>query len=42
MSDGRRSILIRGYARVDDKLVWGIVEGKLESLMEALEDQLKS
>ncbi|MES2562547.1 MAG: DUF86 domain-containing protein [Pseudomonadota bacterium] len=37
-----RNILIHGYASVDDKLVWGIVEGKLESLARALEHELES
>jgi uncharacterized protein with HEPN domain len=36
-----RNILIHGYASVDDKLVWGIVEGKLGSLVGALERHLE-
>jgi uncharacterized protein with HEPN domain len=36
-----RNILIHGYASVDDKLVWGVVEGKLTALVAALEDLLK-
>ena len=32
-----RNILIHGYASVDDKLVWGVVESKLTSLRDALE-----
>ena len=35
-----RNILIHGYASVDNKLVWGIVEGKLVSLTEVLERHL--
>jgi len=31
-----RNILIHGYADVDDALVWGIVEGKLPGLMNAV------
>lgn len=31
-----RNILIHGYATVDDRLVWGIVEGKLLGLREAI------
>lgn len=27
-----RNVLIHGYATVDDKLVWGVVEGKLPGL----------
>ena len=37
-----RNILIHGYATVDDRLVWGVVEGKLPVLRSALEDLLKS
>jgi uncharacterized protein with HEPN domain len=36
-----RNILVHGYASVDDKLVWGIVEGKLGSLLQALEGFLE-
>lgn len=32
-----RNILIHRYASVDDKLVWGIVEGKLASLLQDLQ-----
>jgi uncharacterized protein with HEPN domain len=35
-----RNILIHGYASVDDKLVWGVVEGKLAALVSALHDLL--
>ncbi|MDZ7804366.1 DUF86 domain-containing protein [Thiohalophilus sp.] len=31
-----RNILIHGYADVDDALVWGVVEGKLPGLMQAV------
>ena len=32
-----RNILVHGYATVDDRLVWGIVEGDLSALGEVLE-----
>lgn len=28
-----RNVLIHGYATVDDRLVWGVVEGKLPDLL---------
>lgn len=31
-----RNVLIHGYATVDDKLVWGVVEGKLPLLRGAV------
>jgi uncharacterized protein with HEPN domain len=31
-----RNVLIHGYATVDDRLVWGVVEGKLPLLRDAL------
>lgn len=31
-----RNVLIHGYATVDDRLVWGVVEGKLSELLELL------
>lgn len=31
-----RNVLIHGYATVDDRLVWGVVEGKLPLLRGAL------
>ena len=31
-----RNILIHGYATVDDKIVWGVVEGNLPQLRDAL------
>src|SRR5690242_15219524 len=33
-----RNILIHGYASVDDKLVWGVVESKLAALVRALDE----
>jgi uncharacterized protein with HEPN domain len=36
-----RNILIHGYASVDDRLVWGVVEGKLPALRIALGSLLK-
>lgn len=36
-----RNILIHGYAAVDDKLVWGVVEGGLSGLREILERMLE-
>jgi len=36
-----RNILIHGYASVDDKLVWGVVEGRLASLRDVLDRVLK-
>lgn len=32
-----RNILIHGYATVDDKIVWGVVEGHLPALRKAVE-----
>ena len=29
-----RNILIHGYANVDDRVVWGMIEGKLSTLKE--------
>ena len=31
-----RNILIHGYASVDDRLVWGVVESRLEPLLDAI------
>lgn len=31
-----RNVLIHGYATVDDRLVWGVVEGKLPLLRDAV------
>src|SRR6478672_9084687 len=36
-----RNILIHGYASIDDRLVWGIVEAKLPGLRTAVECLLK-
>ena len=35
-----RNILIHGYAKVDDRLVWGVVDGKLPALRSALDKLL--
>lgn len=32
-----RNILIHGYATVDDRIVWGVVEGSLPQLRETLQ-----
>ena len=37
-----RNVLIHGYATVDDRLVWGIVEGKLPLLDAACEKLLQT
>ena len=31
-----RNIIIHGYASVDDKIVWGVVEGNLPALQSAV------
>lgn len=31
-----RNILIHGYANVDDRLVWGVVESRLEPLLDVI------
>ena len=31
-----RNILIHGYASVDDRLVWGVVESQLEPLLDVI------
>jgi len=36
-----RSVLIHQYAAVDDRLVWGVVEGKLPALVETLDRLLR-
>ncbi len=36
-----RNVLIHGYAVVDDRLVWGVVEGDLELLRAALTRLMK-
>ncbi|KAA0219354.1 MAG: DUF86 domain-containing protein [Lautropia sp.] len=33
---GFRNVLIHGYASVDDRIVWGIIEGKLQALRRSL------
>jgi len=35
-----RNILIHGYATVDDRLVWGVLEGQLPSLQQAVDKML--
>ena len=35
-----RNLLIHGYAGVDDRIVWGIVEGKLPALRAAIQTLL--
>lgn len=37
---GFRHVLVHGYASVDDRLVWGIVEGRLDGLGRAIADRL--
>jgi uncharacterized protein with HEPN domain len=37
---GFRNVLIHGYAAVDDRLVWGIVEADLQPLREVVNDLL--
>lgn len=36
-----RNILIHGYATVDDRLVWGILEGQLPDLISTVEAMLE-
>ena len=35
-----RNILIHGYATVDDRLVWGVLEGQLPSLRRHVDEML--
>lgn len=35
-----RNILIHGYAEIDDRLVWGILQSKLPDLLEQVESLL--
>ncbi len=35
-----RNVLIHGYATIDDALVWGVVEGELPQLIQALAQML--
>ena len=32
-----RNVLIHGYASVDNRIVWGVIEGSLDSLRAALD-----
>jgi len=34
---GFRNVLVHGYANVDDKIVWGIIEANLGPLLKSLE-----
>lgn len=36
-----RNVLAHGYAEVDNLLVWGVVEGKLDALRTALDSLLR-
>ena len=36
-----RNILIHGYDRIDDQIVWGIIEDDLAKLLSDVEDLLK-
>lgn len=35
-----RNLLIQGYANIDDRLVWGILESKLPTLAQTVEELL--
>lgn len=35
-----RNILIHGFATVDDRLVWGILEGQIPNLQQCLDEML--
>ncbi|MDN5870630.1 MAG: DUF86 domain-containing protein [Nitrococcus sp.] len=35
-----RNVLIHGYASIDDRLVWGVVEGQLNALQAAVQGLL--
>jgi uncharacterized protein with HEPN domain len=37
-----RNILVHGYATVDNRMVWGIVEGQLAPLRNAVEQLMRS
>ena len=39
---GFRNVLIHGYATVDDRLVWGVIENHAASLRDALDILLQS
>jgi uncharacterized protein with HEPN domain len=34
---GFRNVLVHGYATVDDRIVWGVVEGNLAALLASLD-----
>ncbi len=36
-----RNILIHGYAEIDNRLVWGVVESKVSILIDEVESLLK-
>ena len=36
-----RNILVHGYADIDDRIVWGIVESNLPTLLQEVESLLK-
>jgi uncharacterized protein with HEPN domain len=36
-----RNILIHGYAQIDDRLVWGVVESKLPTLSQEMKKLLE-
>ena len=36
-----RNILVHGYADIDDRIVWGIVESNLPALLQEVESLLK-
>lgn len=38
---GLRNVLIHGYASVDDRIVWGVVEGHLDSLLKAIRPMIQ-
>jgi uncharacterized protein with HEPN domain len=40
-SSAFRNILIHGYATVDDRLVWGVIEGSLPDLRTTLRTLLE-
>ena len=37
-----RNILVHGYATVDDRIVWGVVETSLPALMKSVDGLLSS
>jgi uncharacterized protein with HEPN domain len=39
---GFRNVLIHGYATVDNRIVWGIIEANLRPLLTSLENSLTS